>query len=69
LVSAETSSIDLDARHKDAKKDEDTKEGEVTTELSETEAKDLCDWMLTILGRNRVREVRTVNRVAAASVV
>lgn len=64
-MSAETSTIDLDKANKEKKDDEDKKDkdadaAEQTTELSETEAKDLCSWLSKTLGAKRVREVSTM---------
>ena len=56
LVSAETSTVDLDSKSKDDKADEKD-EAQSKAELSEDQSKEVCNWLLTNLGNTRVRDV------------
>jgi HSP90 family molecular chaperone len=60
LVSAETSSVDLD------KEDKAEKDGEESTgaKLSEEEVTAVCSWIKTALGEARVREVKSTTRLS-----
>lgn len=64
LVSAETSSVDLDSDEKDEEKKDPTTEDMPDDKLSPTDSKELCEWLTDALGGKRVREVRTTNRLA-----
>ena len=61
LVSAETSSVDLD---KEGDKDEGEEDSE--TKLSQDEVTVVCEWLKTALGEARVREVKTTNRLSSS---
>lgn len=67
-MSAETSTIDLGAEkseEEEKKKDEEA-EGEVEKKksLTEEEAKDLCAWLATTLGSQKVKQVKLSKRLS-----
>jgi HSP90 family molecular chaperone len=66
LISAETSSINLDKEEvKDEKKDDAVKsESDNTSKLTDTEADELCGWLTVNLGDKKVRKVKTTNRLS-----
>ena len=75
MVSAESSSVDLGplpVKEADLEKTKDeTVEGALTsvTNLSEVESAVLCDWLLATLGPNRVRSVKTTNRLSGSPAI
>lgn len=81
LVSAETSSVDLDARYKkDGEEKKDESEGEkegdkpkkdesTAAGLSEAQVQDLCAWFKLNLGETRVREVKTTSRLSGSPAI
>ncbi len=67
LVSAETSSINLDKEEetKEEKKDDASKsDGDAISKLTDTEADELCGWLTVNLGDKKVRKVKTTNRLS-----
>ena len=77
LVSAEDSSINLDSNSIDKKNDteiideiksddkkDETIDNKITQVLSEDESKELCDWLTSILGDKKVRQVKITNRLS-----
>ncbi len=61
-MSAETSSVNLD---KEDKEDEAAKTDEsASTKLSEDDAKELCAWLQSTLGMDKVKEVKTTTRLS-----
>lgn len=65
LVSAETSSVgkgEEDGADKDAS-DTDT-DKDTSGKLTDAEGRFLCEWLANSLGKNKVREVRTTNRLS-----
>lgn len=80
LVTAETASVDdLDAKKKtssedgdetsDDKSDDGKDEEDVGVSLSESEAKELAEWMKSSLGEDKVAEVRTTNRLRSSPAI
>jgi len=61
LVSAETSSVDIDAAKTEDEEEDKDKEQE---KLSEGEVTELCEWLKTSLGKERVREVKSTTRLS-----
>ena len=64
LVSAETSSVDLNK--KDGGEEKDKEGEEASVKLSEDDVKAVCDWLTTALGETRVREVKTTSRLSTS---
>merc|ERR1711968_207098 len=62
LVSAETSSVDLNK--KDGGEEKEKEGEEASVKLSEDDVKAVCDWLTTALGETRVREVKTTSRLS-----
>jgi len=65
LISAETSTIDLndekEGGDKDEKKEEDKEEG-AESKLSDAQAETLCKWLRSSLGPKKVKEVRFLHQ-------
>eukprot|EP01041_Mallomonas_annulata_P002154 gene2154-4192_t len=63
LVSAETSQVDLKEKKEDEENDE-SKEDDKDSKLGETEVSELCEWLKTSLGQQRVLDVKSTSRLS-----